>query len=202
MGVLRYTCQSEGMEERALIRAPRSARGRSGPSASPIPRSTSFSKRPPDRARCCLLQQVRNMRAVDQGRQRRDQVDAAVMQAVHCQCRSAPASCTRLQSRQFPAHAGDAGADQRMVADERLIAELSSHHQRQHETFDSHAFKGNRRKECVRMPRKTARSGPQTPLGRSGMLGAIHPLASGLPASSENAYHPRQFRVHLGNPGL
>jgi hypothetical protein len=29
----------------------------------------------------------------------------------------------------------------------------------------------------------------------------IHPLASGLPASSENAYHPRQFRVHLGNPG-
>jgi hypothetical protein len=23
----------------------------------------------------------------------------------------------------------------------------------------------------------------------------------GLPASSENAYHPRQFRVHLGNPG-
>ena len=52
------------------------------------------------------------------------------------------------------------------------------------------------------MPRKTARSGPQTPLGRSGMLGAIHPLASGLPASSENAYHPRQFRVHLGNPGF
>ena len=59
------------------------------------------------------------------------------------------------------------------------------HHQRQHETFDSHAFKSNRRKECVRMPRKTARSGPQTPLGRSGMLGAIHPLASGLPAGSE-----------------
>src|SRR6266478_4963892 len=76
-----------------------------------------------------------------------------------------------------------------------------SHHQRQHETFDSHAFKSNRRNECVRMPRKTARSGSQTPLGRSGMSGAIHPLASGLPASSENAYHPRQFRVHLGNPG-
>ena len=41
-----------------------------------------------------------------------------------------------------------------------------SHHQRQHETFDSHAFKSNRRNECVRMPRKTARSGSQTPLGR------------------------------------
>jgi hypothetical protein len=50
------------------------------------------------------------------------------------------------------------------------------------------------------MPRKTARSGSQTPLGRSEMSRAIHPLASGLPASSENAYHPRQFRVHLGEP--
>src|SRR5262249_40577161 len=27
-----------------------------------------------------------------------------------------------------------------------------SHHQRQHETFDSHAFKSNRQKECVQMP--------------------------------------------------
>jgi hypothetical protein len=27
-------------------------------------------------------------------------------------------------------------------------------------------------------------------------------LASGLPASSENAYHSRQFGVHPGNPGL
>src|SRR6516162_6182358 len=44
-----------------------------------------------------------------------------------------------------------------------------SHHQRQHEMFDSHAFKSNRRNECVRMPRKTARSGSQIPLGRSGM---------------------------------
>jgi Transposase DDE domain group 1 len=33
----------------------------------------------PGRARCCLLQQARSMRAVDQGGQRRDQVDAAVM---------------------------------------------------------------------------------------------------------------------------
>ena len=62
------------------------------------------------------------------------------------------------------------------------------------------AFESNRQKECVRMPRKTARSGSQTLLGRSEMSRAIHPLASRLPASSENAYHPRQFRVHLGNP--
>jgi putative ATP-dependent endonuclease of OLD family len=32
-------------------------------------------------------------------------------------------------------------------------------------------------------------------------VGAVFALASGLPANSENAYHPRQFRVHLGNPG-
>ena len=30
---------------------------------------------------------------------------------------AAPASCARLQSRQFPAHAGDAGADQGLVTD-------------------------------------------------------------------------------------
>jgi hypothetical protein len=38
------------------------------------------------------------LRAVDQGRQRRDQVEAAVMQIVHRQCRSAPALCTRLHN--------------------------------------------------------------------------------------------------------
>ena len=50
------------------------------------------------------------------------------------------------------------------------------------------------------MPRKTFISGRQTPLGRSEMSEAIHPLASGLPVSSENAYHPRQFGVHVGDP--
>ena len=34
------------------------------------------------------------------------------------QRRAAPASCARLQSRQFPAHAGDARANQGLVADE------------------------------------------------------------------------------------
>src|SRR5215472_1708790 len=58
------------------------------------------------------------MRAVDQGRQRRDQVDAAVVPDVCRQCRSAPASCARLQSLQFPAYAGDTRADQGLVADE------------------------------------------------------------------------------------
>jgi hypothetical protein len=31
---------------------------------------------------------------------------------------TSPASCAGLQSWEFPAHAGDAGADQRLVADE------------------------------------------------------------------------------------
>src|SRR5262245_47211967 len=55
---------------------------------------------------------------MDQGGQRRDQVDAAVVPNVRRQCGAAPASCARLQPRQFPAHAGDAGADQGLVADE------------------------------------------------------------------------------------
>ena len=45
-------------------------------------------------------------------------MDAAVVPLVRRQRRPTPASCARLQSRQFSAHAGDAGADQRLVADE------------------------------------------------------------------------------------
>src|SRR5262249_53901750 len=55
---------------------------------------------------------------MDQGRQGCDQVDAAVVQDVCGQCGAAPASCARLQSRQFLAHTGDARADQGLVADE------------------------------------------------------------------------------------
>src|SRR5215470_14166653 len=73
---------------------------------------------PPGRARRCLLQQARDVRAMDQGGQRRDQMDATVVPNVRRQCGTAPASCARLQPRQFPAHAGDAGADQGLVADD------------------------------------------------------------------------------------
>jgi hypothetical protein len=58
----------------------------------------------------------RHVRA-NQGRQGCDQVDAAVMPDVRRQRGPAPASCARLQSRQLPAHAGDAGTDQGLVAD-------------------------------------------------------------------------------------
>src|SRR5262249_5300840 len=72
---------------------------------------------PPGRARRCFLQQARDVRAMDQGGQGRDQMDAAVVPDVRGQRRAAPTSCARLQSRQFPAHAGDAGADQGLVTD-------------------------------------------------------------------------------------
>jgi hypothetical protein len=52
-----------------------------------------------------------------QGRQRRDQVDAAVPPDVRRQRGAAPASRAPLQPRQFPAHVGDAGADQGLIAD-------------------------------------------------------------------------------------
>jgi hypothetical protein len=73
---------------------------------------------PPGRAGRRLLQQARHMRAMDQGGQGRDQVDATVMPDVRRQRGAAPASCARLQSRQLPAHAGDTGTDQGLVADE------------------------------------------------------------------------------------
>ena len=55
---------------------------------------------------------------MDQRGKGREQVDAAVVQDVRRQCRAAPASRASLQSRQFSAHAADARADQRLVADE------------------------------------------------------------------------------------
>jgi hypothetical protein len=54
---------------------------------------------------------------MDQRGKGRDQMDATVMSFVRRQRGSSPASCARLQSRQLSAHAGDAGADQGLVAD-------------------------------------------------------------------------------------
>jgi len=45
-------------------------------------------------------------------------LDAAVVPFVRRQRSSASASCARLQSRQLPAHVGDARADKGLVADE------------------------------------------------------------------------------------
>ena len=55
---------------------------------------------------------------MDQGGKRRNQVDTAVMSVIRRQRGSSTASCAGLQSRQFSAHAGDARADQGVVADE------------------------------------------------------------------------------------
>ena len=63
---------------------------------------------PPGRARGRVLQQARHVRAMDQGKQGRDRMDAAVVPDVRGQRRAASTSCARLQSRQFLADAGDA----------------------------------------------------------------------------------------------
>src|ERR1700752_4029680 len=70
---------------------------------------------------------------LDQGGQRRDQVDATVVPNVRRQRGAAPTSCARLQSRQFLAHAGYARAEQGSVTDnmkEKLVkkgAKVVSH---------------------------------------------------------------------------
>src|SRR5882757_4200050 len=67
----------------------------------------------PSRRACRrLLQQARHVRAMDQGRQGSDPLDAVVMPDVRGQRRAAPASCTRLQSWQLSPHACNTGADQ------------------------------------------------------------------------------------------
>src|SRR5262249_61685897 len=61
----------------------------------------------------------------------------------------------------------------------RLIAELRrSHHPRQHEAFDYHAFKSNRQEEGVQMPVKIARSSPRPSFGLPELLVAIHTSCS------------------------
>jgi hypothetical protein len=84
----------------------------------------------------------------------------------------------------------------------RLIGELRrSHHHRQHEMFDSHAFKSNRREDCVRMPSKTARSGSRKPLGWSGMPVAIHPSRSGFQAIQKIGTIQASSGIIRGIPG-
>src|SRR5260370_21724728 len=62
-----------------------------------------------------------------------------------------------------------------------------SHHQRQHETFDGHAFKSNRQKECVQMPGEMARSDPRPSARVTRGAGSGRHLASVLQEGRENA---------------
>src|SRR5262249_54914369 len=56
---------------------------------------------PPGRARRCFLQLARDARAMDQGGQRCNKVDATVVTNVRRQRGAAPASCTRLKLGNF-----------------------------------------------------------------------------------------------------
>ena len=72
----------------------------------------------PGRAGRRLLQQARDVRAMDQGRQERDQVDAAVMLLVRRQCGASSVARAGLQSRQLHADAGLARGGRAVVADQ------------------------------------------------------------------------------------
>jgi Transposase DDE domain group 1 len=65
-----------------------------------------------------LLQQARDVRAVDQGRQECDQVDAPVMLLVRRQRGASPVACAGLQSHQLHADTGPARGGCAMVADQ------------------------------------------------------------------------------------
>jgi len=67
--------------------------------------------------RLARLQSTRQSGAVHQGRQERHQMDEAVVPQVPRQCRSAPASCPGLQSRQLHADPGLAEGGGTLVAD-------------------------------------------------------------------------------------
>ena len=79
-------------KSRRVVRQGRMASGRTLSAC----RLYSNQNEPPSRARRCFLQQARNMRAMDQGRQGRDQMDAAVMSDVRRERRPSPASCAGL----------------------------------------------------------------------------------------------------------
>ena len=80
--------------------APRRGQGRMAPWRTLTPRRL-YRRQPVaiGGARRRLLQQARDMRAMDQRGQERDQVDVAVMPLVHRQCGAPSVACAGLQSR-------------------------------------------------------------------------------------------------------
>src|SRR5262245_25334846 len=63
------------------------------------------------------LQPARDRRAVDQRREARGQVDAAVVHDLPRKRRPAPTPCAGVQPRQLPPHAGLAGRDRAVVSE-------------------------------------------------------------------------------------
>src|SRR5262245_56888683 len=62
-----------------------------------------------------------------------------------------------------------------------------NHHQRERETFDSHAFKSNRQKECVQMPGRWPDQTLDQAFGLTEGSGRRPHLASVLQEGRENA---------------
>ena len=83
-----------------------------------IPASASSRQHePPATARRCFYNKsVGRPNPINPERRRSNWTRLSYVPNVRRQRGAAPASCARLQPRQFPAHAGDAGADQGLVA--------------------------------------------------------------------------------------
>jgi hypothetical protein len=75
-----------------------------------------------------------------------------------------------------------------------------SHHQRQYETFDGHAFKSNRRQECVRVPGKRPDQSSNA-IRDAWNAGSRPPPRVWASRPPENRYHSSQLGDHPGNPG-
>src|SRR5215469_9230125 len=103
---LRTMCAGS-MPISAIRPEPGPSRGGLSPRSSGIPKTLSPRRlhpdkhEPPGRAHRCVLQQARDVRAMDQGGQRRDQVDATVVPNVRRQRGAAPASCAPYNRGNF-----------------------------------------------------------------------------------------------------
>jgi hypothetical protein len=128
---------------------------------------------------------ARDMRAMDQGGQRRDQVDATVgRQRAYVKDWSLTSLKEKLikigakvvsHGRYVVFQMAEVAIPRQMFQEIlRLIAELRPQPPRQHEAFDCHAFKRNRQEECVQMPVKIARSTPRPSFGLPELLVASH----------------------------
>src|ERR1700730_3076300 len=162
-----------------------------------------------------LLQQARDVRAMDQGGKRRNQVDTAVMSVIRRQRGSSTASCAGLQSRQFSAHAGDAGADQGGVADEaegkadqdrredrqpwplRRVSDGRSRHSQKSLCRHSADDRGTAAARCID---SVMRSVSRIPSKTGGKVPTENSANSAFGSTSERPYTLRK-RVR-GDPGL
>src|SRR6266567_268452 len=93
--------------------------------------------------------------------------------SILCTAEGCPvALCSTMSPSRWPRSPSHGKCSKRFCGSSRSYGR--SHHPRQHEAFDCHAFKRNRQEECVQMPVKIARSAPRPSFGLPELLVAIH----------------------------